>query len=156
MFILHAVFASFTKRLIVIALLVIIGLLAVDSVSAQSSRAGTGEVIAIRECKLKAGADSVKFERFIIEKYNPAMEGAFPGMKSFITKVDRGQKKGSYAHFFILDSEKTRHAIVPEEKGKMADWFVPLWEKTAPIRKELDEYMEEDWMGKFTDYVVLR
>ena len=151
----HAVFARFTKRLIAITLPVMVGLLAVDSVSAQSSRTGTGEVIAIRECKLKAGVDSVKFERFIIEKCNPAMEGAFPGMKSFITKVDRGQKKGSYAHFFIIDSEKTRHAIVPQE-GEMAPWFAPFWEKSAPIRKELDEYLEEGWMAIFTDYVVLR
>lgn len=156
MFIPHAVFVSFTKRLIAITLLVIVGLLAVDSVSAQSSRTGTGEVIAIRECKLKAGVDSVKFERFIIEKYNPAMESAFPGVKSFVTKSDRGQKKGSYAHFFIFDSQKTLHAISPEEGGKMADWFVPFWEKSAPVRKELNEYLEEGWMAIFTDYVVLR
>lgn len=152
----HAVLVSFTKRLILLMLLMAVALLVVDSAVAQSSRAGTGEVIAIRECKLKAGVDSVKFERFIIERFNPAMEGAFPGMKSFITKVDRGQKKGSYAHFFIFDSQKTLHAIVPEENGKMADWFVPFWEKSAPIWKELDEYMQEGWMATFTDYVVLR
>ncbi len=156
MFISQTRFISSTKRLFAMTLLAIFVLLAVNPASAQSSRAGTGEVIAIRECKLKAGVDSVKFERFIIEKYNPAMEGAFPGMKSFITKVDRGQKKGSYAHFFILDSEKTRHTIVPEEKGKMADWFVPFWEKSEPLRKELNEYMEEGWMATFSDYVVLR
>lgn len=152
----HAVFASFTKQFILITLLISGGLLAVDSATAQSSRAGTGEVIAIRECKLKAGVDSVKFERFIIDKYNPAMEGAFPGVKSFVTKVGRGQKKSSYAHFFIFDAQKTLHAVVSEENGKMADWFVPFWEKSAPIRKALDEYLEEGWMAKYTDYVVLR
>lgn len=134
----------------------IVGLLAVISASAQSSHTGTGEVIAIRECKFKPGVDSAKFERFIIDKYNPAMEGAFPGVKSFITKVDRGQKKGGYAHFFVFDSQKTLHAISPEEGGEMADWFVPFWEISAPIRTELDKYMEEDWMAKFTDYVVSR
>jgi hypothetical protein len=136
-------------------LLVTVGLLMLDSAHSQSSRAGTGEVIAIREIKLKAGVDSVKFERFVIDKYNPAMEGAVPGVKLFITKGYRGQKKGSYAHFFIFDSQKTLHAIVPEE-GKMADWFVPFWEKDEPIRKELDEYLEADWMAVYTDYVVLR
>ena len=156
MFIAHEVFINSTKRLIAFASLVSVGLLAVVSASAQSSRAGTGEVIAIRECKLKAGVDSVKFERFIIEKYNPAMEGAFPGVKSFVTKSDRGQKKGSYAHLFIFDSQKTLHSIAPEEGGKMGAWFVPFWEKSAPIRKELDAYLEEGWMAKFTDYVVLR
>ena len=156
MFISHEVFLNSTKRLVAIALLLIVGLFAVNSASAQSSRTGTGEVIAIRECKLKAGVDSVKFERFVIEKYNPTMEGAFPGVKSFITKVDRGQKKGSYAHFFIFDSQKTLHAISPEEGGKMADWFVPFWEKSASIRKELDAYLEEGWIAKYSDYVVLR
>ena len=156
MFISHEVFLNSTKRLVAIVLLLIVGLFAVNSASAQSSRAGTGEVIAIRECKLKAGVDSVKFERFIIEKYNPAMEGAFPGVKSFVTKVDRGQKKGSYAHFFIFDAQKTLHAISPEDGGAMADWFVPFWEKSASIRKELDAYLEEGWIAKYSDYVVLR
>lgn len=152
----HAIFLNAANRLFFITLMVTVGLLMVNSARSQSSRAGTGEVIAIRDCKLKPGVDSAKFERFIIEKYNPAMEGAFPGVKSFVTKTDRGQKKGSYTHFFIFDSQKTLHAISPEEGGKMADWFVPFWEKTAPIRKELDEYMEEGWMAKFSDYVVLR
>lgn len=152
----HVVFVNSTNRLIAITLLVIVGLMAVDSAVAQSSRAGTGEVIAIRECKLKAGVDSVKFERFIIEKYNPAMEGAFPGVKSFVTKSDRGQKKGSYAHFFIFDSQKTLHAISPEDGGEMASWFVPFWEKSAAIRNKLDTYLEEGWMAKRSDYVVLR
>lgn len=152
----HSVILSTTNRLIFVTLLVAVGLFQVDSALAQSSRAGTGEVIAIRECKLKAGVDSVKFERFVIEQYNPAMEGTFPGVKSFITKVDRGQKKGSYAHILIFDSQKTLHAIVPEEGGEMADWFVPFWEKNAPIRKELDEYLEEGWMDVYSDYVVLR
>lgn len=152
----HSVFLSTTNRLFFITLLLTVGLVTTDSALAQSSRAGTGEVIAIRECKIKAGIDTLKFERFVIEKYNPAMEGAFPGVKSFITKVDRGQKKGSYAHFFIFDSQNTLHAISPEEGGEMAAWFVPFWEKSEPIRNELDKYLEEGWMAKFTDYVVLR
>lgn len=156
MFISHAVFARFTQRLIFIALMLSTGLLAINSASAQSSRAGTGEVIAIRECKLKPGIDAVKFERFIIEKYNPAMEAAFPGVKSFITKSDRGLKKVSYAHFFIFDAQKTLHAISPEDGGAMASWFVPFWEKTAAIRNELDAYLEESWMARRSDYVVLR
>lgn len=156
MFISHAVFTGFAKRLLASTLFVIVGLLALQSASAQSFRAGTGEVIAIRECKLKAGVDSVKFERFIMEKYNPAMEGAFPGVKSFITKSDRGQKKGSYAHFFIFDAQKTLHAISPEDESEMAKWFVPFWEKTAAIRNELDMYLEEGWMATYTDYVALR
>lgn len=101
----HSIFPSTTNRLFCIILLVTLGYVTTDSAFAQSSRTGTGEVIAIRECKLKAGVDSVKFERFVIEKYNPAMEGAYPGVKSFITKVNRGQKKGSNAHFFIFDSQ---------------------------------------------------
>lgn len=156
MLISQAKFISSTKLLFAMTQLAIFALLAVNLASAQPSRAGTGEVIAIRECKLKAGVDSVKFERFIIEKYNPAMEGAFPGVKSFVTKSDRGQKKGSYAHFFIFDTQKTLHAISPEDGGEMASWFVPFWEKTVAIRKELDAYLEEGWMAKRSDYVVLR
>lgn len=152
----HTVFAGFTKRHIAIALLMIVELLVFTSVSAQSSRTGTGEVIAVRECKFKPGVDLTKFEKFIIEKFNPAMEGAYPGVKAFVTKVERGQKKGSYALIYIFDSGKTLHAVVSEENGKMGDWFVPFWEKSAPMRKELDTYMEEGWGSKYDDYTVLR
>ena len=156
MSIFHAVFARFTKRLVFIALMLSVGLLAVNSSSAQSSRAGTGEVIAVRECKFKPGVDLAKFERFIIEKYNPTMEGAYPGVKAFVTKVERGEKKGGYAFIFIFDSQNTLNAITTGPDQPMGAWFVPFWEKTAAVRNELDEYMAEDWFSKYNDYTVLR
>ena len=156
MFISHVVFARFIKRFTFIALMLSTGLLAVNSASAQSSRAGTGEVLAVRECKFKPGVDLAKFEKFIIEKFNPTMEGAYPGVKAFVTKVERGEKKGGYAFILIFDSRNTLNAITTGPDQPMGAWFVPFWEKTAAVRNELDEYMAEGWFAKFDDYTVLR
>jgi hypothetical protein len=74
---------------------------------AQPSRARTGEVIAIRELQLKAGADAVQFEQFVRSTYNRAWEGAVPGIRGYIAKADRGAQKGGYALILIFDDEKT-------------------------------------------------
>lgn len=57
-------------------LLLAVGPLATLPVLAQTPRAGSGEVIAIREIQLKAGANVADFEQFVMKVYNPAWEGA--------------------------------------------------------------------------------
>ena len=81
---------------------------------AQPPRAGSGEVIAIRELKLKPGIDAGQFEQFVTRTYNRAWEGAVPGLKAYIAKGDRGVRKDSYALLLIFDTEKTRNAIFPK------------------------------------------
>lgn len=84
------------------------------------------------------------------------MEGAYPGVKAFVTKVERGEKKGGYAFILIFDSRNTLNAITTGPDQPMGPWFVPFWEKTATVRNELDEYMAEGWFAKYNDYTVLR
>ena len=55
---------------------------------AQAPRAGTGEVIAVRELELKAGVDPAQFERFARATYNPGWEGVVPGLKAYIGKAE--------------------------------------------------------------------
>lgn len=137
------------------ALLIPCALTMTGTASAQATRAATGEVVTIRELKLKAGTDRKLFERFIVERYNPAMEGALPGVKSYIAKADRGVRKGSYVHIFVFDSERTRNAIAPTE-GKMSDWASTMWQKLQAIQQEVDKYVEAGWADVYVDYVVLR
>lgn len=123
---------------------------------AQSARDGTGEVIAIREIQLKAGADTAAFERFVITTYNPGWEAAVPGMKSYIAKGDRGVQKGSYALLLIFDSEKTRNAIFPKEGAGASEKFLALLEGPFSLNKQLDTYVEPGSLSVYTDYVVMR
>ena len=123
---------------------------------AQPSRARTGEVIAIRELELKAGADAAQFEQFVRSTYNPAWEGAVPGIKGYIAKADRGAQKGSYTLILIFDGEKTRDTIFPKEGGGGSAAFAPLLQPPLALNQELDKFVEPGSLSVYTDYVVLR
>jgi hypothetical protein len=123
---------------------------------AQPSRARTGEVIAIRELQLKAGADTAQFEQFVRSTYNPAWEGAVPGMKGYIAKADRGAQKDSYALILVFDGEKTRDIVFPKEGGGASAAFAALVQPLLALNKDLDKFVEPGSLSVYTDYVVLR
>lgn len=123
---------------------------------AQPSREQSGEVIAIRELKLKAGVDLNQFEQFVTGTYNPAWEGAVPGMKGYIAKGDRGVHKGGYAHFLIFDTEKTRNAIFPKVGSGASERFAPMLQKPLGLNQELDKFIEPGSLSAYTDFVVMR
>ena len=122
----------------------------------QPSRARTGEVFAIREIQLKAGADASQFEQFVRGTYNPAWEGAVPGVKGYIAKADRGAQKDSYALILVFDGEKTRDTIFPKEGGGASPAFASLVQPLLALNKDLDTFVEPGSLSVYTDYVVLR
>ena len=152
----HTLRIGFSTRPLALALVMVVGLGATGPARAQPPRAGSGEVIAVRELQLKPGIDLAEFERFVIGTFNPAWEGAVPGMKGYIAKADRGVQKGSYALLLIFDSEKTRNAIFPKEGGGASERFMPLVQGPLSLNKELDKYIEPGTLSVYTDYVVLR
>ena len=123
---------------------------------AQAPRAGTGEVIAVRELELKAGVDPAQFERFARATYNPGWEGVVPGLKAYIGKADRGALKGGYALILIFDGEKTRDAIFPKEGGGASPTFAPLLKGPFALNQELETYLEPGALSVYTDYVAMR
>ena len=120
--------------------------------AAQADRSGTGEVISIIELTLKPGVEQAAFERFIEEEYNPAMEGAMPGVKGYVAKAIRGEAMRSYRLFFVYDSRKTLLAVSPAP-GEVSAWFRPIWNDLSPVRQKLRNYVE---VAPYTDYEVLR
>ena len=123
---------------------------------AQPSRARTGEVIAIRELQLKAERTPAQFEQFVRSTYNPAWEGAVPGMKGYIAKADRGAQKDSYALILVFDGEKTRDIVFPKEGGGASAAFAALVQPLLALNKDLDKFVEPGSLSVYTDYVVLR
>ena len=156
MTILHKLHSGVATRHLAIALLAIIGLVLAESAIAQSSRAGTGELIGVREIKLKPDVDPAEFDRFVAEEFNPAWEGAMPGVRAYIAKAKRGEKMGSYIHFIIFDSEKTRDLMLPDDQP--VPWAAELLEKLPTFEEEFERYVEggAGYMETYTDYVVLR
>lgn len=144
-------YLSFILAVPVVAVLALMPLL-----SAQTSRAASGEVIAVRELQLNPGVDVAAFERFVRDDYNPSWQGAVPGMRGYIAKGDRGQQKGTYVLVFVFDSEKTRNTIFPKEGGGASEKFTALLQTPFSLGKTLEAYVEPGTLSVYTDYVALR
>jgi hypothetical protein len=145
-----------SKRTLALAVLIVVSLAVIVQAVAQPPRGGTGEVVAIRELEMKPDASLEQFERFVTGTYNPAWEGAVPGMRGYIAKGDRGANKGRYAFVLIFDSERTRDAIFPKEGAGASDRFGPLLKQPLALIKELDKFIEPGSFSIYTDYVALR
>ncbi len=119
-----------------------------------------GNIVAVRDITLKEGVSVEDFERFAVEEFSPVFEQEVPGVKAFIMKGNRGDKKGSYSYVLIFDSTNTRDFYYPFEHG--GEESVPatsekLW---LPARKAIYEDLVKfvDGIGEtegYTDYVVL-
>lgn len=147
---------SCSRRSLTLAFASIIASSALLPVLAQPSRAGTGEVIAVRELELKAGVEAPQFERFAKETYNPGWEAAVPGLKAYIGKADRGALKGGYALILIFESEKARDAIFPKEGGGASPTFASKLKGPFALNQELEKYLEPGALSVYTDYVAMR
>ena len=86
-------------------LLIILVTFSTTTIFSQSSHTGKGKVIAVRFLELKAEVDTAEFEKFAYEEFNPAHEGALPGLSEYIAKSDRGDNEGSYVLFMVFDSQ---------------------------------------------------
>ena len=119
-----------------------------------------GNIVAVRDVTLKDGVSAEAFERFAVEKFTPVFEHQVPGVKAFIMKGDRGDKKGSYSYVLIFDSANTRNFYYPFEHGgeeSVPATSEPLWlPAREAIYQELVKYV--DGIGEtagYTDYLVL-
>ena len=147
---------SCSRRSLTLGAASVIALSALFPVFAQPSRAGSGEVIAVRELELKAGVDVGEFERFARATYNPGWNGVVPGIKAYIARGDRGALKGGYALILIFDGEKTRDAIFPKEGGGASPKFAPMLKGPFALNQELEKYLEPGALSVYTDYVAVR
>lgn len=119
-----------------------------------------GNIVAIREVNLKQDVDPDEFERFVAEEFTPTFEKHVPGVRAFILKGTRGDRKGGYAFVLVFDSENTRDFYFPTEDGGEASvqgTALELWEPGQQvIFDRLTQYVDE--IGEtegYTDYLVL-
>jgi hypothetical protein len=147
---------SFPSRALILILLVAGTWFASGVASARATRAGTGQVIVLRELQLKPGASVAEFERFVLDTFNPTWQGAAPGLKGYIARGDRGVKKGGYAFVMVFDSEKTRNAMYPTPGGDVSEKFMPMMEKPLGLAAPLEKWVDTSTIGIYTDYVEMR
>lgn len=121
---------------------------------------GPGNVVAIRELTLKEGVDSEEFERFATEEFTPTFDEQVPGVRAFILKGERGDKKGGYSFALIFDSVNTRDYYYPFEHGGEASVPANAMELWRPAHEAIFEQLVQYVTGigeekNYTDYVVL-
>lgn len=145
---LQAVFSLFVVVTLVMAM--------VTTGHAQSSRAGTGEVISFHDVVLKPGVDPPAFEKWVTEYLNPTLEGLIPGIRAYITKADRGGKKGQYSYIIVFDSYKTRQAYYPEPGKRTEHYHKAYFEPNIYLFEEMSKYIDMNSFVQSTDWVVLR
>jgi len=117
---------------------------------------------------LKVKADQKKeFEKFVIEKLNPAVGNLLPDMQLLYYKAVAGEDNGSYITIFTIDSDASRHKYWPAgapETDILKKAFLPLKELAAQLGTYLveDSYLKPEGGAaayfeslKWTDYVYL-
>ena len=119
-----------------------------------------GSVVALRDVTLKPNIDPGEFERFVAEEFTPAFEEHVPGVRAFVLKGTRGDRKDGYAFALVFDSERTRDFYFPTEHGGEASVqgvALELWRPGQEmILDRLMQYVDgiSETEG-YTDYVVL-
>ncbi len=130
------------------------------SAEAVAALINPGNIIAVREITLKPGIDAQEFERFVAEEFTPTFEEHVPGVRSFILKGTRGDRRGGYAFVLVFDSENTRNFYFPREHGGEASVqgaALELWRPGQQmILDRLLTYVDgiSETEG-YTDYLVL-
>ena len=120
----------------------------------QTVHKGTLLGIHVSTINLKEGVTMRDYTNFYTNKFIPAAEKAFPGVKVYLLKSVRGQDSTSMGLAFIFNSEADRNKYwnndgTMTELGKAAD------AKMSEIGKEFDKYVTaSNAPTKYNDWVV--
>jgi 3-keto-disaccharide hydrolase len=123
-------------------------------------------IMGIHYLKVKEGRKK-DFEKFVIEKLNPAVGNLLPDMQLLYYKAVAGEDAGSYITIYTIESDAARHKYWPAgapETEILKKAFLPLKELAAELGTYLieDSYLKPESGAaayfeslKWTDYVYL-
>ena len=104
---------------------------------------------------LNAGFTMDQYLSFLHNKYIPAFEKNFPGMKIFILKGQRGECTNNIGFLYAIDSDAIRDKYWTSE-GVMSDLGKAGSEKMKDLDAELAKYVKDSSApDKYTDWLVL-
>jgi len=131
-------------------------LIAATNFSFAQSNEPNGRTYAVRLMTLKQGVDALEFEKYALEKLDPAFRNV-AGVEAKVAKADRGTDKGIYLLVYFYDSKATRDYYYPEENGtetsKAAEEATP---KIQEAILGLYEFVEQEPTSlEYTDYVFI-
>ena len=137
------------KKLLIITALVLFAGVAYG----QTLKKGT--VIAMRNYTftLLPGVTMDQVEDFWINKYNPMLNKAYPGVTWFLIKGERGELKNEFAELVYIESLDLRNKLWPD-----GDEITPYQEKASEIMAPISEHwatLVKDGSVSTTDWVIL-
>lgn len=115
-----------------------------------------GRTYAVRLMTLKEGVNAMEFEKYALEKLDPAFRNV-AGVEAKVAKADRGTDKGVYLLVYFYDSKATRDYYYPEEN---AEEYSKAAQEASPKIQEaimgLYEFVVQDpTSSEYTDYVFI-
>lgn len=91
---------------------------------------------------------------FYMQKYVPAYEKAFPGVKVFILEGDRGEEENNLGMIFFCESVKIRDEYWPEKDVTSEKANAGLQEYLMPLQEEFQKLVKSSTSGH-TDWKIL-
>jgi hypothetical protein len=135
---------------------------AVNTFSANTSSFALqgGQVMAVRELKLRKNSTSKVLERFAKEQLAPTFEKYVPGVRCLIMHGERGDNKGKYMLVLLFDSDNTRNFYFPVEgvgEPRIPETALKLWRPgQIMLLESLVKYTEPlESQKNYTNYLVL-
>ena len=103
---------------------------------------------------LNEGVTMDEFIEFNLQKYIPAYEKAFPGIKVFILEGDRGEEENNLGFLFFCESVKVRDEYWPEKEVTSEKANAGLQEHLQPLEEAYQKLVKSSTSGH-TDWKIL-
>jgi hypothetical protein len=113
------------------------------------------KVYGIHVLELNPGVTGEEYEQFMAGE-GAALLQAFPGVKLYILKGDRGARAGQYAALWEFDSVEVRDQMFPRVDGPWAETVGQFLHPLARLsEKAATLTTEASGPATYTDYVVV-
>lgn len=114
-----------------------------------------GQVLSLHFIDLKPGVDTVAFEQWVREGFNPTYYNLVPGFSFYIAKIDRGtpDRLGKYAKVVIHRSKASRNALWPDDGKPDKETTATIYEAWDRLYTQYTKYIEDTG---YADYIEMR
>ena len=143
------------KRLFFLAVL-IIGAAAFKGgnlIAQEGFMAGNVLGIHVMEYELAPGVTDEEVATFLKNKWIPAYEKHFQGVRAVPLRGDRGESKGRVGSVFVFETVALRDKYAPE-KDTPSELALVAMEKMKPVEEELSRLVTS-WSTTYTDWEVI-
>jgi hypothetical protein len=120
---------------------------------AQKLEKGNILGVHLRSIALQPNVTMERYLDFYINKYIPAYEKNYPGVKVYVIKSIRGEDENSFGLAYIFESIDVRNKYWPE-KDVQSELALEATKKLQPIIDELRK-LGTATVIKLTDWIVL-